>query len=96
MEAMEALIEAGRPGFIDAVRTAVCCRSSALVEYKDQVGGSDWIPERAEDGSTEQGGGENAEKGGHGASGGQEGYRRVPAGRGGGGGDVRRKGPDIF
>ncbi len=34
---MEALIGAGRPGVIDVFRAAIFCRSSTLVECKDQV-----------------------------------------------------------
>ncbi len=38
VEAVVALVEADRPGVVDAVRAAVCCRRSALVCISDRVG----------------------------------------------------------
>jgi hypothetical protein len=37
-EAVLALVEADRPGVVDAVRAAVCCGRSALVDVLDKVG----------------------------------------------------------
>ena len=36
-EAVMALVKADRPGVVDAVRAAVCCRSSALVSMSNEV-----------------------------------------------------------
>ena len=36
-EAVLALAEAERPGVVDAVRAAICCHRSALVDVRDKV-----------------------------------------------------------
>ena len=36
-EAVMALVKADKPGVVDAVRAAVCCRSGALVSMRDKV-----------------------------------------------------------
>ena len=37
-EAVKVLLEADRPGVVDTVRAAVCCRRSAFVDIRSEVG----------------------------------------------------------